>query len=199
MGFCGNVIRVLALGFGPATAGSLGKLTVLVYNYGNVPAATLADAQAFATKSYRAAGIELTWEECPISDDDNRRVCSPDQANNGRPLFLRLIPETMVAGAGGRTDSEEVLGVAYDSFAFVFYERIQSRALAWRVPEYVLLGRSMAHELGHLILGQNSHAPTGLMRRRFAKEDLVLQSGQFLFDPMQARRLREWLRGGNRQ
>jgi hypothetical protein len=49
----------------------------------------------------------------------------------------------------------------------------------------------MAHELGHLLLGQNSHTARGLMRSRFDLRDLALESAQFLFDPKQAMRLRE--------
>jgi hypothetical protein len=46
-----------------------------------------------------------------------------------------------------------------------------------------LLGRAIAHEIGHLLLATNTHAPSGLMRelwshdelQRARREDWVLQ------------------------
>jgi hypothetical protein len=87
-----------------------------------------------------------------------------------------------------------VLGVALVSSAFILYPRVHEMAVVWELPEYLVLGRTMAHELGHLLLGANSHSSNGLMRPQFNSRDLSLESGQFLFDAKQARRLRESLR-----
>src|SRR5439155_23282002 len=35
-----------------------------------------------------------------------------------------------------------------------------------------LLGRAMAHEIGHLLLGTNEHAATGLMRAAWSRAEL---------------------------
>ncbi len=36
----------------------------------------------------------------------------------------------------------------------------------------VILGHAAAHEIGHLLLGSNSHSPQGLMRARWSRQDL---------------------------
>jgi hypothetical protein len=36
----------------------------------------------------------------------------------------------------------------------------------------VLLGRTVAHEIGHLLIGTNRHAASGLMRARWSREEL---------------------------
>ena len=66
-------------------------------------------------------------------------------------------------------------------------------ARVWGMPEFVILGRTLAHELGHVLLGEHSHTRSGLMSPRFYRQDLVLDTGQFLFDRKQAVRLRELL------
>ena len=48
--------------------------------------------------------------------------------------------------------------------ASVYAGSIEDRAIKTGVPLTIILGRVTAHEIGHLLLGTNSHAPTGLMR-----------------------------------
>ena len=94
-------------------------------------------------------------------------------------------------------DFDSALGTAASSYAFVVYARTQKFAGVWGVPEHVVLGRTIAHELGHLLLGENGHSRSGLMQPRFGPRQLALESGQFLFDPFdpkQAAYLRRVLR-----
>ena len=58
---------------------------MLVYNYAKTPGAKLEEAEAFAARSYRAAGIALTWVECTDSQDDIQRFRACEQANAGPP------------------------------------------------------------------------------------------------------------------
>jgi hypothetical protein len=198
MGRGGKVIWAIALGFGIGQAKSATSLTVLVYNYASVPAGTLADAQVFAARSYRAAGIELTWVECSTSHDDTPQLRACEEADNGHPPVLRLIPERRAAGvtrSGNPTDY--ALGVALISQAYIFYPKVKELARHCALPESVILGRAMAHELGHLLLGENSHAAGGLMKAQCNCLDQRPESGQMLFDPKQATRLHDLLANGN--
>jgi hypothetical protein len=45
-------------------------------------------------------------------------------------------------------------------------------ARSCQVDVRVVLGRAIAHEIGHLLLGTNGHAPTGLMREIWSRETL---------------------------
>lgn len=193
MGPGGKIIWAFIFGVSAARAGSVPSVTVLVYNYAGVPHSTLAGAEVFAARSFRAAGIDLTWVECATSQDDTDRFRACEQADRSRRLFLRIVPERMAAGISRSGHSEDTLGIALVSHAFVLYERVQQIASEWRIPEHMILGRTMAHELGHLLLGENSHTARGLMQSRFALRDLTPESAQFLFDPKQATRIREIL------
>ena len=62
---------------------------------------------------------------------------------------------------------------------------------AWNVGLADILGSVMAHELGHLILGSNSHSPTGIMRARWEHGELRrLERGSLVFTDEQAERMR---------
>ena len=57
--------------------------------------------------------------------------------------------------------------------ADLFYEPLQALQRQTHVVPSAILGHAMAHELGHLLLGMNSHSPTGLMRAHWTSEDLA--------------------------
>jgi len=191
----GKVILVVALGFGTAKAEPVGSVTVLVYDYANVPGAQLVEAETFAARSYRAAGIELIWIECATSDDGSELFHACERANDGHRLYLNITSKR-VADIRGPRKFDDAFGLAYQTYAAILYPRIEEMAHVWGIPEYLILGRTMAHELGHLLLGANSHAPSGLMRPRFGWRDLSLESAQFLFDPKQAAELRRLVQSG---
>jgi hypothetical protein len=59
----------------------------------------------------------------------------------------------------------------------------------------VVLGRAVAHEIGHFLLATPTHAASGLMRARIAAADFAdLREGGFFLD----RRASHWLRLGDR-
>ena len=56
------------------------------------------------------------------------------------------------------------------------------------------------HELGHLLLGTNSHAPTGIMRARWQPADLANASqGRLLFSSLESREMRNKLAASHPQ
>ena len=107
---------------------------------------------------------------------------------------LRVTPNAMVDSAGKWPDA---LGVAYDSdglFAYlanVFYDRVNSFSQGESAPVPVLLGRAMAHEIGHLLLGTHSHSSIGIMRPFWSGQDLRLDASPYLvFTPDQSRQMK---------
>jgi hypothetical protein len=57
-------------------------------------------------------------------------------------------------------------------YSDVFYDRATELHANWNVGLADILGNVMAHELGHLLLGSNSHAGTGIMRAHWQGEEL---------------------------
>ena len=67
---------------------------------------------------------------------------------------------------------------------------------AWKRPQRGenlprVLGYAIAHEIGHILLGQSSHAAAGLMRANWSEKDLKpVHHDQMQFTPEQAERMR---------
>jgi hypothetical protein len=65
-----------------------------------------------------------------------------------------------------------------------------------------LLGRAIAHEIGHLLLGSAHHPPDGLMRAFWSQDELRgAKSARWFFSPAEAAQMRRSLaarpRGAN--
>ncbi len=127
------------------------SLAVRVYDNTGVPPDARASALAVVHAILKDAGIAVTWRE-----DDNaptrgevivRIVTAPAEALPG-PLGFSLIDVERRAG----------------TLATVYADRVTKLAELSRTDPGQLLGRAMAHEIGHLLLGTTRHADRGLMR-----------------------------------
>ena len=89
-----------------------------------------------------------------------------------KPFGARLmIPDSLAIKAA----DSRVLGVApghkerRDFAVWAFYERIEDTAMLLGLDSGLLLGHVIAHEMGHVLLPDDSHPQTGLMRAAWDK------------------------------
>jgi len=138
------------------------KLAVRTYNYAAVPGHTLLNAEQHAAEIFHRAGIELAWVDCPVSRGEIEKFPDCTQMTNDlRALTFKILPESMAARYALPTTN---LGVTIQHHAsFVFYDRVQELSNLKGLSESVVLGHIIAHELGHLVLGQGGHSDTGIM------------------------------------
>jgi hypothetical protein len=137
-------------------------VVVRVYDMHGVAPETVATARAAAERILKAADVTVRWAECPCG-----RPAGPVE------LMVRLAdatPQSEPASLGfSYVDTDRKLG----TLATVFPDRVHTLAAAARVDEGELLGRAMAHEIGHLIIGTRDHASAGLMRGRWTSIELA--------------------------
>jgi hypothetical protein len=163
-----------------------------LYNYENVDAATMIAARLRANEVFRDAGIALVWVECPISDQDAARIRSCSEVPHESGLILRIIPESMISSTH---HGPGVFGVATDVSASVLHHRLRNFAERHEIPTPLVLGTVMAHELGHLLMGDNSHSFIGIMRETFQREDFRgMRAGLLRFTRTQSNCMQAQLR-----
>jgi hypothetical protein len=61
--------------------------------------------------------------------------------------------------------------------ATVYVNRTLRLARELAIDHGKLLGRTVAHEIGHLLLATNTHAASGLMRELWSREELLRARG----------------------
>jgi hypothetical protein len=141
---------------------------VRTFNHAQVAPDVLSSAEGETDSIFRSAGLDITWIDCPINGEpsDAYPACQADLAP--ADFVMRIIsPEMAVQYSWPRMR----MGYAVTNctpdltgcWAAVSYRRVQDLALKADVSPALVLGKTMAHELGHLLLGP-SHSETGIMR-----------------------------------
>jgi hypothetical protein len=149
------------------------KVTIWVNDYARVLPGTLAAAEEEAAMVFRNAGVQLIWVNCP---PPGAQLESPCHVPPGTAHFaLRILSRPMAEYLSFRAED---LGFALPCpesergcVASVFYHRVEELAKGGTFPADIL-GRAIAHEIGHLLLGLNAHSPRGIMRAKWNPEDL---------------------------
>jgi hypothetical protein len=153
-----------------------------------------------------ATGLAVAWHDC--TGDADRRHC--DHLRGARTLIVRIAPEFVPVASAARGALETrspgdapglILGFAVVEqssggvMATVFLDRVRSVARRAGIAAGVLLGRAMAHEVGHLLLSSNAHSSSGLMRESWTDAELTHHHpGDWLFTAADEARLHHNLR-----
>jgi hypothetical protein len=175
------------------------SILVRVYDNAGVLPAELTEALKRSYEILRRAEVTVDWAQCPAhrvgsvpaicdtppghSDMVVRLVEGAEKDRDRRPLGQPLLDPSTGKGV----------------FATVFINRVDRLAEVAQYSRSTVLGRAIAHEIGHLILGTNSHSESGLMREVWTVEQLVKNRPQdWQFSPAQTSELRSaWLAGGS--
>ena len=162
----------------PATASPEARATVVLHvrDYARVDAGELAFAQKEAARIYERAGVHLRWT------DGSAKLAAIDGNLHLDVLILngsgmeRKLPDPTTFGAAGHATKR----------AYVCYPRIVDHIRRRGGNLSILLGFVLAHEIGHMILPENSHSMSGLMRATW--EGRMVSIPDFL--PAQAEAIR---------
>ena len=172
-------------------------ITLHVYDYAQVEEKELARARDEVSWVLERVGIEANWLNCPVPgmERQNAQECR----STAGALVLRILPRAMAERAARDKGSLGFAQLADDGEptyeVSVFYHRVERLSVELRCARGVILGYALAHEIGHLLLGTNSHALNGIMRAHWTEEELRLASaGRFTFLPQQAAKMRAEVR-----
>ena len=122
---------------------------------------------------------------------------------SGTPMAARTwegptFPEEQAAPALSASLRSDAYGVAYivretnrGWLATVFSDRIAEAAVRVDVDAGTLLGRVVAHEVGHLLLGVDYHSDAGLMMAEWPDAALTRAGGAWRFSTLEAARMRD--------
>ena len=186
MGFSSRWKLVLAsvlLWGGVATAQDRSsEITVLVNDSAGLKPSVLRKAEREAGRLFDAAGIEIQWVNCG-ERFECRHILGPKE------FVLHIV-------AGGQTRSGFVFGEAFlgedgcGQYSDVFFDRLKEAQ--GDVSLALLLGAVSAHELGHLLLGSNSHSRIGIMEPRWQQDSVQkIGKGMLVFTREQGELMRK--------
>jgi len=162
-------------------------LAIRVEDLTGVPLAIKQDGLAGAARIFTKAGVTLVWceHECLASEPVTPSILVRLEFVPGRTEPSRTLPGTVL----GSATSSPVPTMR------VFYEDVREVADQRQVRPEALTAYVIAHELGHLLLGDHAHTASGLMKYLWDTQDVVhgVAQGAFSFSTDQAARIRRAL------
>lgn len=170
------------------------RIEVHIYNYSAYSTEMLDRAEQETARIFERIGIAAIWVVCPPSSLEGVRTEACALPDAPTRLTLRLFSNSMASRARLSGDAfGYALLPANEGFglvANVFADRVRELPNGGECAG-VTLGRVIAHELGHLLLGRNGHSAAGIMHTPWRSEDLELhREGLMLFMPGEAKRIR---------
>ena len=159
-----------------------------MYDYTGLRPAAL---HAFITRTQEiltGAGISVEVDACP------RGVSTPCESRRGsiRQVVIRVVAK---APRNSNQFRRQHLGqsiATHDggTYASVFLELAEEEATETNLPRILVLSYAAAHEVGHLLLGDEAHTPQGLMKADWETDDFrAMAQNRFHFIAEQAREL----------
>ncbi|HZI78391.1 MAG TPA: hypothetical protein VFD69_02700 [Vicinamibacterales bacterium] len=153
----------------------LDTVTVRVYDSAGVTPRDRAAALKTAGAILSRANLDATWIVCtPARDGKQQPGC--DAAPASHELVVRLTYSSPTAEDGNsRAFGYSLIDATTSTgtLSTVFVDRVDWLASTGKAVRADVLGRAIAHEIGHQILGSNDHSARGLMRETWTAEELT--------------------------
>jgi len=196
--FSVRIVLVMLILFASAVPGASAAQTsaagpmvnVLLFNYSIAPAEVLIKGTAEATRIFAGSGITVNWTYCPPHPSaDSLRGCEAEPSPG--EIRVRVLGRQL-----NNVFQDGIFGFAIaPTFASVYYESAQTLINTSTDSESYLpmvLGCLMAHEIGHLLRGENQHTVSGIMQSGWdIRQIQQVTKGALQFNPQQAVRMRK--------
>ena len=180
----------------PATQGASSyRLIVRIHNYAQVKPGALSHAEDVAGQVFIAIGIELVWFDVPLTHAELANSAASLLHPRGAVVDVSILPRSMSELAELPESKLGSTSMVHErdraTVASVYYDRIEPEARNTDASAAQILGCTVAHELGHMLLRTSHHSSTGIMIAKWGPADLRRAAwGQLGFTPQQAQYMR---------
>ena len=176
--------------FSAGTLFAAEHMNVSVCNLGGLPESDVARAKAEVEAVFHPVEVEIEWKSC----DEYRPSATVGEAwflirlRNDKPPVMRSASSLDAMGRA-------YIGESGDCYlADAYFKAVQKLAAAHDADADALLGFVIAHELGHLLLGEG-HVPDGVMQAQWGGAAVKALERRWLqFNPAQRDRIQSKLR-----
>jgi hypothetical protein len=140
------------------------QLVVRVYDSVGVPPADVERARASVGAILANVGIDPIWRPCHAS------TCTgPIKPHE---VVLRVVRSSPGSAKDSLGSSLIDVSQHAGSLGTIYADRVRALATQAGVDEGELLGRAIAHEIGHMLIGTSEHSRVGLMRAVWVTSEL---------------------------
>jgi hypothetical protein len=171
-------------------------IAIRVYDTSGIPAGYRQASLKVAASIVSAASLEPIWTLCDEKGSGLRAQASGqcDGPMRAGELSLRIVRSFVPSGYAGQLPLGDALidpRSGAGTLATVYVDRVEWIAKQTGTDPRALLGRAIAHELGHLLMPASGHSTRGLMRAIWSGAEL--RSGRardWAFEPREVAAIR---------
>jgi hypothetical protein len=171
-----HLILLARCGAAGSCAGAAPEVAIRLFHTDQIGGCTLADAEWVASNVLATAGVHVRWSNGP-------ERTQPTAAETIDISFL----DSMSARRNPAALAESFPFASGGMRVLVFFDRVSD--FAGREPLLFprALGYTLAHEIGHVLMGTDSHSLSGVMKAHWTDEDhYAIWSRGLSFTPEQA-------------
>ena len=173
------------------------EIRVRIQDYRGISPKLWTESLAVAEAILDAAGVKPLWLNCSLSLEDQMDSGCRTKPRP-RDIFLRLVPQRNAQRAGFKTACMGYALLPKEGFgvlATVFAETVREKADRSLTKRFIVLGHAIAHEIGHLLLGNPGHSGEGLMKAVWSPTQLLRATASPMkFSEREIRRIQQDLR-----
>jgi hypothetical protein len=148
-------VATLTAGHAAASPAEPAGVVLHVTDYAQVPAGELLEAERLASQVYERIGVRIIWTGGWATEATADSALQLDVIIlNAKMTAQRRPARPMALGEAGHVSRR----------AFIHFARVIDHAIETRSDPRLVLGLVLAHEVGHMLLPEYSHTPSGLMR-----------------------------------
>jgi hypothetical protein len=140
-------------------------LQVQVYDYAGLRPADILDFVTRTEHILAGSGISVEVDAC------GRGLSTPcaSRHGNSKQVVIRVLD--VIAQKSKHDLGESIVSRDGGTYGTVFLRAAQDKAAEANVPRLLVLAYAAAHEVGHLLLGNEAHTSRGLMKARWTDDD----------------------------
>jgi len=178
------------------------RITLRMYNY-SISHDLLNRSEGEASAILHQTGLEVDWVDCPLTADELESYPACREPLGAADFAVKILnakeAKQLSKRRGVLGRALECPSVQIGCSAYLFYKDVPELAKRAGVSEAQLLGHALAHEIGHLLLGPNSHSASGVMRSNWQQQEMQRLSQSFLiFTEEQSRLMQDEVSARNK-
>jgi hypothetical protein len=173
------------------------EIVVRVYDSTGSDASDRRAALKVAASIVSIASVELAWRTCdrpaqPHSSTETRFIDPCDAPMRPGELAVRILRSRTTDDSKTPPLGDALIdGSGAGVLATIYFDRVEMVAAQTGVDVRTLLGRAIAHELGHLLMATSTHGTYGLMRPLWSQSEIRRhRTHDWLFSPVEIAAIR---------
>jgi hypothetical protein len=167
-------------------------LVVRTYNSHSVSPDMLAHAMRTVHSLLKSPGLATEWRDCSFVAPPEGACARSIDANE---IIVRIVAADAASASSMVLGTTRIGGREPSCLVTVWADRVMTMARTGDVDPGTLLGRAVAHELGHILMGAVAHASVGLMRAEWTDHELRLdRPSDWMFSRIECEAIRRGFR-----